>query len=530
MIGRRIFPGTLIVEEGRIVRVEEATKVPSSFILPGFVDAHVHIESSMLVPSEFARLAVVHGTTATVSDPHEIANVMGMEGVRYMIRNGRKVPFKFYFGAPSCVPATPFESSGAVITPGDIRELLQLDDIKYLSEMMNYPGVIHRDEEVMQKIGYAAQFGKVVDGHVPGLTGEDLLAYCSAGITTDHECFTMEEALEKIHAGMKILIREGSAAKNFDELIGLLRTHPTMIMFCSDDKHPNDLIDGHINLLVKRALAAGYDLFDTLRAVTLNPRQHYSLDNGLLQVGDDADFCVVDNLSDLHVEKTFIRGIKVAERGRALLEPVREEPLNRFEVTGVDQQQLRVRASGDHIRVIQAFDGQLITRALKATPRVVGGFAEADTERDILKLVCMNRYKVSDPAMAFISGFGFTGGAIASTVAHDSHNIVAVGTNDADLTRAIRLIIASKGGISLAHGDKTMVLPLPVAGIMTNADGYATAAIYEEMEAEALKLGSQLASPFMTLSFMALLVIPELKLSDKGLFNGNTFQFTELFF
>lgn len=529
VVQRRIFPGTLFIEDGRISSVVEEEVDATNFILPGFIDAHVHIESSMLIPSEFARLAVVHGTVGTVSDPHEIANVLGMEGVEYMIRNGRKVPFKFYFGAPSCVPATPFESSGAVITTADIRELLKMDEIKYLSEMMNFPGVIFGDKTVMEKIQAAHEAGKVIDGHVPGLTGEDLSKYEAAGISTDHECFTMKEALEKIRLGMKILIREGSAARNFDELAGLLKTHPTKIMFCSDDKHPNDLIKGHINLLVKRALLAGYDLFDTLRAVTLNPKQHYKLDNGLLQVGDDADLCLVDNLTDLQVLQTYIRGVRLADNGKTLLESVREEPLNRFEADRVTARQLRIRATATHIKVIKATDGQLITGKLLRKARIIDGFAVADPEQDILKLVCMNRYQKREPAVAFIHGFGFREGAIASTVAHDSHNILAVGTNDDDLLHAIQLLIDSKGGISLANGIKRMVLPLPVAGIMTNADGYGMALRYDQLEAEAKKLGSSLASPFMTLSFMALLVIPELKLSDKGLFDGNTFGFTDLF-
>jgi adenine deaminase len=412
-----------------------------------------------------------------------------------------------------------------VITANDIRALLKMDEIKYLSEMMNFPGVIHGDQAVMQKIQFAHEAGKVIDGHVPGLTGEDLRKYEAAGISTDHECFTMEEALEKISLGMKILIREGSAARNFDELAGLLKTHPTKIMFCSDDKHPNDLIKGHINLLVRRALLAGHDLFDTLRAVTLNPKQHYRLDNGLLQVGDDADFCLVNNLTDLQILQTYIRGVRLADNGKTLLESVGEEPLNRFEADRVMARQLRIRAAASQIKVIKATDGQLITGKLLRKARIVDGFAVANPQQDILKLVCMSRYRKSEPAVAFINGFRFREGAIASTVAHDSHNILAVGTNDDDLLQAIQLLLESKGGISLANGANKMVLPLPVAGIMTNADGYGMAQQYEQLEAAAKKLGGMLASPFMTLSFMALLVIPEIKLSDKGLFDGNAFQF-----
>ncbi len=484
----------------------------------------------MLTPSEFARLAVVHGTTATVSDPHEIANVLGMDGVRFMIDNGKTVPLKFNFGAPSCVPATPFESSGAVITPQDIQALLQSPDIKYLSEMMNFPGVIGGDKEVHQKLHYAQKAGKVIDGHIPGITGSALKDYAGAGISTDHECFSLEEALEKISLGMKILIREGSAAKNFDALSALIGSHPEMVMFCSDDKHPDDLIEGHMNLLIRRALKLGYDLFDVVRAVTLNPITHYGLDAGLLREGDPADMVVVNNLSDFTILQTYIDGEKVAENGKSLLTSVSGSTPNHFHCRRLRPDQLRVPATGSKIRVIQATDGQLITKALCLEAKTENGQVVADTGRDILKLVAISRYRDSEPAVAFIRGMGLTHGAIASTVAHDSHNIIAAGCSDEDIARAINLLIENKGGISVAHSDgQSSVLPLPVGGIMTNADGHQTARLYKETDARAKQLGSRLAAPFMTLSFMALLVIPELKLSDKGLFDGNTFTFTPLF-
>lgn len=532
VVNRRIFPGSLHIENGIVVNITEKKGEPAKatpFILPGFIDAHVHIESSMLTPSEFARLAAVHGTIGTVSDPHEIANVLGLEGVRYMIDNGKKVPLKFYFGAPSCVPATPFESSGAVITPEDIQQLLQSDDIKYLSEMMNFPGVINKDTSVMQKLQCAHDAGKVIDGHIPGATGGDLISYVKAGISTDHECFTLEEAYEKIGLGMKILIREGSAAKNFDELIRLLDTHPDAVMFCSDDKHPNDLIEGHINLLVKRALAKGYDLFDVLRCVTLNPKKHYRLNNGLLQTGDAADFLLVDNLTDLTILETFIDGQLAAKNGEALFATKKEHAPNRFSCSSIDVNQLKVRSEGDTLKLIHALDGQLITKTLLVKTPVDDGYVVSDSNRDILKLVVQNRYQKSEPAMAFIHGFGLKNGAIASTVAHDSHNIIAVGDNDDLIAKAIKVLVKHKGGITAVSSDSETTLPLPVAGIMTNADGYETAKLYLELEAQAKTMGSKLKSPFMTLSFMALLVIPELKLSDKGLFDGNTFQFTSLF-
>jgi adenine deaminase len=553
--GARIYPGTVHIRGGRIVRIEarqgaaatgnagaakptppEVQGLPGirvadgePFLFPGFVDAHVHIESSMLTPAGFARLAVVHGTVATVSDPHEIANVLGMEGVRFMIDNGRTVPLKFHFGAPSCVPATPFESSGAVITPADIARLMKEDDIRYLSEMMNYPGVIHGDGEVMEKLRLAREAGKVVDGHIPGVTGGALERYVKAGITTDHECTTLEEAQEKIALGMKILIREGSAAKNFEALAGLLESHPEAVMFCSDDKHPDDLIRGHMDALIRRALKRGFDLFRVVRAVTLHPVTHYGLRNGLLREGDPADIAVVDNLSDFRVLSTYIDGRPVARNGKSLL-PNRQGPKpNRFDCRPVDPEELRVEAAGRHIRLILARDGQLVTGSDCVEAKVSDGQAVADPQRDILKLVVMNRYRPAPPALAFIRGFGLRSGAIASTVAHDSHNIIAVGTSDEELAAAINLLVESRGGIALCDGRDRTVLPLPVAGIMTDADGHETARLYERIDRRAKALGSPLTAPFMTLSFMALLVIPELKLSDRGLFDGNAFEFTSLF-
>lgn len=524
----KIFPGIVTVKEDRIVSVQPAHHVDDQFILPGLIDAHVHIESSMLIPSEFARLASVHGTVATVSDPHEIANVLGVDGIHYMINNGRKVPFKFYFGASSCVPATGFESSGAKIDAAQIDELMSSSEIRYMSEMMNFPGVLFGDKEVMEKIGVAKKYNKPIDGHAPGLKGEDAKKYIEAGITTDHECFTIEEALDKIKYGMKIQIREGSAAKNFEALVGLLETHPDKVLFCSDDKHPNDLVEGHINQLVKRAIAKGFDPMVVLKSCILNPIEHYSLDVGLLQPGDDADFIIVDNLQDFNVKETWVGGTLIAKDGKTLLQSVVESEPNIFKADKIIPADLELQASGQKLKVIKALDGQLITETMMVDPLVMDGKLVSDPERDILKLVVMNRYQDAEPAMAFIHNFGLTSGAIASTVAHDSHNIIAVGVSDEDISRAINLLVDSRGGIAVVDGREDHVLPLPVAGLMSADDGYKVAADYEKMDALAKKLGSKLKAPFMTLSFMALLVIPELKLSDEGLFDGKKFKFTEL--
>lgn len=528
VVSKRIYKGIITVEDHKVTAITESETADNQYILPGLIDAHVHIESSMIIPSEFARLAVVHGTVATVSDPHEIANVIGMNGVNFMINNGKKVPFKFFFGAPSCVPATPFETSGASLKVADIEELMAKSDIKYLSEMMNFPGVLFNDEDVMAKLAIAKKYNKPIDGHAPGLKGEDADKYVKSGITTDHECFTIEEAIDKINSGMKVQIREGSAAKNFESLVDLLSTHPDEIMYCSDDKHPNDLTNGHINQLIIRAMKKGYDFIDIIRACTYVPVKHYNLEVGLLQVGDAADFIIIDNLFDFNILSTYIDGYKVAENGTTLINSVEEDCPNIFNANTILSSDLEIPFENKEIKVIKAMESQLITEKMMIFPKHNQKIILSDTERDILKIVVMNRYELSKPSVAFINGFGFKKGAIASTVAHDSHNIIAVGTNDNDITEAINLLINSKGGISVVNDKTSYHLPLPVAGLMSNEDGFEVAHKYEFIDQKAKELGSVLQAPFMTLSFMALLVIPELKLSDKGLFDGNIFEFTTL--
>ncbi len=529
---RRIYPATVSVQEGKIVQIRETAHAPEQYLLPGFVDAHVHIESSMLIPTAFARLAVLHGTVATVSDPHEIANVCGREGVDYMIENSRQTPFKFFFGAPSCVPATFFETAGAHLDAAAIKDLLASPDIWYLAEMMNYPGVLHKDPEVMNKIAAAHAAGKPVDGHAPGLRGEQAADYASAGITTDHECFTLEEALDKIKAGMHILIREGSAARNFEALAPLLKLHPEKIMFCSDDKHPDELVLHHINRHVQRALAKGHDLFDVLCAACVNPVLHYNLPVGLLREGDPADFIVVDNLTKMNVRQTFINGVEVAADGRCLLPEVPASVINRFEAAPKSETDFRVQATTDQpvsIRVIEAVEGQLVTNELILPGKVENGFLASDTERDILKIAVVNRYQPdAPPAVAFVKNFGLKQGALASTVAHDCHNIIAVGADDVSICAAVNALIQNQGGITVVHKDQATTLPLPVAGLMSAGDGHQVAHAYSGLDKAAKELGCSLQAPFMTLSFMALLVIPSLKLSDKGLFDGTTFSFTSL--
>lgn len=523
-----IFPGTISIENGKITQIEKTASAPDHFILPGLIDAHVHIESSMLVPSEFARLAVVHGTVATVSDPHEIANVLGIAGVDYMVENGKTVPFKFYFGAPSCVPATAFESSGADLGPDDMDKLLTRPEIKYMAEMMNYPGVIYQDEMVMKKLAVAKKHNKPIDGHAPGLKGEEAQKYIQAGITTDHECFTMEEALDKIKFGMKIQIREGSAAKNFEALIDLMKDHADKVLFCSDDKHPDDLVRGHINQVVKRAIASGYDPIKVLQSAILNPIKHYNLEVGALQIGDPADMIVVDSLSDFNVMKTYVDGELVAENGKSLIEAPLASTPNNFVAKKLSSADFFVQNEGNSIKVIEALEGQLITNTFIGKAKVEGENLVSNVADDILKIAVINRYKKAAPAIAFIKNVGLKRGAIASTVAHDSHNIIVVGADDASMAKAVNLLVESQGGVVACDADAVHLLPLPVAGLMSNKNGYEVADAYEKADAAAKALGTVLHAPFMTLSFMALLVIPQLKLSDKGLFDGSKFAFTEL--
>ncbi|MDA7558906.1 adenine deaminase [Flavobacteriaceae bacterium] len=525
---QRIFKGEITFENGVITSIIEKDHDVNQFIMPGFIDAHIHIESSMLVPSEFAKLAVAHGTIATISDPHEIANVMGLEGVNFMIENGKNTPFKFYFGAPSCVPATDYESSGASINSDAIKELLAKDDIKYLSEMMNYPGVLNKDKEVMQKLAWAKLFNKPVDGHAPGLRGESLTTYIQSGMSTDHECFSFEEGLEKLEKGMKILVREGSAAKNFEALISLLPRYYENMMFCSDDKHPDDLILGHINDLCSRAIKKGMDLFKVLQAACINPINHYNLDVGQLRVGDSADFLVVKDLHEFQTIRTYISGNKLFDNGTTFLNPVHFKVINNFNISYKEISDFLYKSNASKIKVIEAYNGELVTGTSIENSTIINGNLISNTEIDVLKIAVVNRYNDQKPAIGFIKNFGLKEGAIASSVGHDSHNIVVVGVTDEDLCKAVNMLVEYKGGICALSSVKEMILPLPIAGIMSDQEGRIVADKYAQIDTFSKELGSTLEAPFMTLSFMALLVIPSLKLSDKGLFDVQNFSFTSL--
>ena len=525
ILNRSIFKGEIEVSDGKIIDIRPSEHDVKNYILPGFIDAHIHIESSMLVPSEFAKIALIHGTVATVSDPHEIANVLGVEGVYFMINNGKKVPLKFNFGAPSCVPATSFESAGAEIDSDEIKKLMANPDIKYLAEMMNYPGVLFDDEEVLQKIEHSKNNDKPIDGHAPGLRGDDISKYIAAGISTDHECFTYEEALEKLQKGMKILIREGSAAKNFEALIDLLPEHYKNMMFCSDDKHPDDLLIGHINQLCERAVARGMDVFKVLQVACVNPVNHYNLEVGLLQKGDAADFIVVDDLEKFKVLETYIDGELVAKNGKSFVTSVPFEVLNNFNTDVKKIEDFMLASSSKKIRVIEALDGELVTNQIEANSLIIDGNLVSNTTTDVLKMTVVNRYQNTNPSIAFIKNFGIKNGAIASSVGHDSHNIIAIGTSDELICRAVNLLIQHKGGICALNNTTEKIVALPVAGIMSDQPAEIIGNAYAELDAMAKDMGSTLSAPFMTLSFMALLVIPSIKLSDQGLFDGNSFNF-----
>lgn len=522
---KKIYGAEISVENGKIASISPTESSDGPYLMTGFIDAHIHIESSMLVPYEFARTALRHGTVATVSDPHEIANVCGIEGVHYMIDNARDAGLKFHFGAPSCVPATGFETAGAVIDAAGVQSLLERPDIYYLSEMMNYPGVLNSDPQVIEKLNIAKSLNKPIDGHAPGLKGDMARRYIEKGISTDHECTSLEEALFKISCGMKIIIREGSAARNFDALHPLIGMHPDMLMFCSDDKHPDDLLEGHVNLIVKKALKLGYDFFDVLRIACLNPVSHYDLKVGTLQTGDPADFLIIDNPEQLNVRATYINGQLLADNTACFLPEKKHTVINNFNFKPVTSEQLLISGNGKNIPVIEAIDGSLITEKFMITLPSEDNVVSADHTSDILKIAVVNRYQDAPVATGFIKNFSLTNCAIASSVAHDSHNIIAVGTDDDLICTAINALRFSKGGLSVVTEEEVTVLPLPVGGLMSTQDCESVGSTYSMLDEKVKAQGCTLRAPFMTLSFMALLVIPKIKISDKGMFDAEAFRF-----
>ncbi len=534
LLTRQIMAGEIVWAHGRITAWQASGPLNPAlpYLLPGFIDAHVHIESSMLPPSEFARIALRHGTVATISDPHEIANVLGVDGVRWMLDNAALVPFHFLFGAPSCVPATGFETAGAQLDAEAVGQLLDTPGVGYLSEVMNVPGVLAGDVDLQAKIAAAQARGRPVDGHAPGLSGPGVAAYAASGITTDHECTNLVEAKAKLRSGMRILLREGSAARDFAALHPLISEYPGLVMFCTDDFHPDDLQSGHINRLVARAVAAGHDVFDVLEAACMVPQRHYGLNLGSLQEGDAFNAVLVSDLTQFAVQATWIDGRLLAEGGRSLLPFLPVRPINRFAAEAMDTAALSLRVGlPDGVypcRVIEAADGELLTREGRAEVCCRAGYLQPDPADDLLLLAVVNRYHPAPPALALVRGFGLQRGAMASSVAHDSHNLIAVGCDAVVLAEVLNALVATQGGLALSDGEMVQTLPLPIAGLMSASDGDTVAASYAALTSAAREmLGSPMRAPFMTLAFMALLVIPELKLCDRGLFDGRSFGFVE---
>ncbi len=524
-----IYPVEIIIKNSVVSEIVKLDYEVDFFILPGFVDSHVHIESSMLIPSEFAKIAIKHGVVGVVADPHEIANVAGTEGIEFMVNNGNSVAFNFFFGAPSCVPATEFESSGARIDSDAIDKLLKKDDIFFLSEVMNYPGVINREDEIMKKIEISHRNNKPVDGHSPGLRGADLKRYVNSGITTDHECLNLDEALEKISAGMKIQVREGSAAKSFDVFYELIDKFPHSIMLCTDDIHPDDLENGYINRLVSLGIKKGLNLFNLLRAACVNPILHYNLPLGMLRKGDNADMIVVKDLQEFSVHQTYVKGNLVYDNGEIRLKSQKQTFTSLFRDQNIFPDELVVNVDEGNIRSIKVFDKELFTSSEIVVPKVKDGKVICDIDNDLVKIVVVNRYENIKPVVGFVKGFGINRGSIAGSIAHDSHNIIGIGVDDNDIALAINAVIEMRGGLVVSSSDEMLKMPLEIGGLMTSRNGSQVAKEYSELNQLAKTLGCSLTAPFMSLSFLSLLVIPELKIGDKGLFDVNSFSFTSLF-
>lgn len=518
-----VYPAEVTFDK-EIVSIQKIDQEQSLYILPGFIDSHIHIESSMLCPSRFAEAAIPHGTTCTISDPHEIANVVGMEGIEYMIKDAQVL--KVYYTAPSCVPATAFETSGGTITDKDIDTLFKRYNLISLGEVMNFPGVILKNYEIMKKIAVAKKYEKPIDGHAPGLSGADLKAYCDQGISTDHECTSLEEAQEKQNLGMKIMIREGTAPKNLKALLGLDYDRCFLV---SDDLHAEDLQKGHIDCLLKKAVSHGIDPVKAVKMVTINPAEHYSLNNGVIAPQRAADIVLVDDLSQFSVKKVFIDGVLQAVDGKPLFTVNPIQLKSTLSTTRVSPSDYAVRSENPtvKVRVITVVEGQLCTKASEAYLSCENGVVLTDTEQDILKLAVVERYGHNRIAIAFVRGFGLKEGALASSVAHDSHNIICVGVSDRCMAEAVVTLRDIEGGI-VSCNTETRFLKLPVGGLMSYEPVDTVAEYHKEVEEYAQKMGCTLENPFMQLSFLALLVIPELKLSDKGLFDSERFAFVDV--
>ena len=559
VVSHTIRPVRISIENGIFTEVAPITVTEKDqvdvrgLVIPGFIDSHIHIESSMITPAQFARIAVRHGTTSVVCDPHEIANVLGIDGIELMIKNANEVPFNFFFTAPSCVPATTFETSGAILNSSDIEYLLKKDEIVALGEMMNFPGVINGDEEVLKKLDLARKYGKPIDGHAPLLSNENLDKYLAQGISTDHECTNILEAIEKKLKGMKIMVRDGSSALNMEGLFNIDEGNlliknpsswdliyrdiferkifsPIFDFIVSDDKHPNDLIKGHLNLSIKKAVDLGIDSLKAIDMVTINPAYHYNLNCGAIVEGAKADFIVVDSISDCNVLRTYVAGECVFDGENVLFDVPEIETNNSINASKKSSGDFDIHYDGDEceVNVIECFDGELLTKKTTAKLSVKDGIIQPDVHKDISKIAVVERYGGNTVANAFIKGFGLKKGAIASSVAHDSHNIIVVGNNSDMMAQAVNRVIDDMGGIAIVSEQFSDSLPLPIAGLMSNENAYDVAQKLAILHKRAATLGCELQAPFMTMAFMSLLVIPSLKISDKGLFDGDSFEFVDV--
>ena len=553
------YPARITIEDGKYkeitpIFIDEDTKLDMpGLMMPGFIDSHIHIESSMMTPAQFAKVAVRHGTTGVVCDPHEIANVLGIEGIEAMIENAKQVPFKFFFSAPSCVPATPFETSGAVLDSSDINYLLKKDEIVALGEMMNFPGVINGDEEVLNKLKLARIYNKPIDGHAPLLSGENLNKYLEQQISTDHECSNILEAFEKKIKGMKIMVRDGSSALDMESLFNIDNIYsyiedpdrlgvlfrdifelkiyaPLFDFIVSDDKNPNDLLEGHLNKSVKKACELGIDIVKAINMVTINPAYHYNLNCGAIVVGADADFILVDSIYDLNILETYIGGECVFDGENVLFDAPEVDARNSIKATKKSASDFDLSYDGDEceVNVIECIDGDLLTKKTTAKLKTKDGIVQSDIIQDVLKIAVVERYGGNKVANAFIKGFGLKKGAIASSISHDSHNMIVIGYNSEMMAKAINEVIDNQGGIAVVSEDFADSLPLPIAGLMSNEDAEIIAEKLTTLQSMAAALGSNLTSPFMTMAFMALLVIPSIKISDLGLFDGDAFEFIDV--
>jgi adenine deaminase len=537
----RIIQGNIAVKDGYIVGFGDydaaaTMDVKGRYVAPGFIDAHVHIESSMTGVTEFARAVVPCGTTTVVADPHEIANVLGTVGIDYMLRSAEDQPMDCLFTLPSCVPATDMETAGARLTAGDLESFMDHPRIVGLAEMMNYPGVIFTDAGVMAKLAMARRHHRTMDGHAPGLSGRRLLAYAAAGIASDHECTRAEEALEKLELGLRIMVREGTCARNLEALLPVINAQTWhRMMWCTDDRHPHDLLaEGHVDAVIRKAVAHGVDPLTAIRMGTINPADYFGIaDAGAIAPGRKANLVIFSDLGDIHAEQVFYMGRPVAENGRMLPRVQRPAPVAVPLSMNLkpDHLDFSIPATGRRMRVIRAIADQVVTRCEIMDVTEINGLAVADLAGDIIKLAVVERYTgQARTGRGFVTGLGLKRGAIASSVAHDSHNIIVAGVTDADMRAAVTAVVKMGGGLAaVADGKLLASLPLPVAGLMSDQPVEAVRRQMDGMLASAKDLGATLADPFMTLGFLALPVIPDLKLTDLGLVDVARFAIVPLF-